>query len=378
MKPFNELKSYRKFVNARDQALEAILRNTRLRVADKLNGCFTQILQTTQSEYPLLNAMFHPVPIKQRLHLFEKRLNQIFEAWAIQIAMILINQRKMAYTLAYAGETEAISQVLNKSLNIKLHQQDLNWAYHDKLEDGQTIQQKVDLAFSRLRRVILNEVELSIAMDDDVEVCLGRIMKKLPKKLKIEQARKLKKLPKEIREADGPVSIRFTDLSQVDRETMNQINKDYQQDFTGSNRSPEEAIYALDPYTGEKIEPDPDMKSDEIYYGWEIERDATHDFVQQVRDGQVDAANEAGVDEFIVIAILDNRTCESCCGDDIGCYTFNGMLTSEVAKLTKGEYDVPPYHFNCRCSLAPASKSLELYDTSPTEKDFDEWLKPNG
>lgn len=371
LKSFNQSSSYRKFVNQRDEALERILHNTRLRIASQLNGAFNASLELIQRNYKLVSTFYHPQPIKTRLSALEQKINQVFEQYATKIAIEVINQRRKAYTLAHAGEIEALSQSMNKKLKTPTARHNFQWAYDEPFEDGSKVLTKIDVWFNRLRRVMINELEVSIMMNDPVEKTLGRIILKLPKKRQIDQARKLKKVPKKIKEAEKPIEFEF-----IDDETLDQIVKDYLEEYVPTDRSPEAIFDAVNPYNDETIRED--IPSDEAFYAWEIEKDTTHDFVKQVRDGQVDAANENGIDDFVVIAILDNKTCEDCCGDDLGCATFNGMFTSEIEKMTKGEYDVPPYHFNCRCTLAPSTKDLEAYDSSPTERDFDEWLRPNG
>lgn len=375
MKSFNDSKTYRKFVNARDAALEKILRNSRSRIADDLNGCFNQVLQLIQSQYPHINAMFHPMPMKGRIHYLEQKVGAIFEVWAHKIVHHMVQNRIKVYTIAYLGEIEALSQATQKKMVYTLSKHDLNWAYSEPFDNGQDMLQKVEMYFSRLRRSMMNDVEVSIAMDDSVEKALGRIINHLPKKRSLGQGRTLKKVPKTLQEAAKPQGD-LIDFNLVDQETWDQAVKDYKEDYIPVNRSPDEVFDATNPFNDDPIKAD--IPSEDAFYGWEVEQDTTHDFVQQVRDGQNDAANENGIDDFIVIAIIDNHTCDECCGDNLGCANFNGKLVSKIDELTDGEYDTPPYHFNCRCTMAPVTDDLEVYDASDTEKEFDEWLAPNG
>jgi SPP1 gp7 family putative phage head morphogenesis protein len=103
-------------------------------------------------------------------------------------------------------------------------------------------------------------------------------------------------------------------------------------------------------------------------YNWEIEQDLTDDFVSQVRDGQVQAANDLGIEEFVWGAIIDNKTCEECC------LPRNGKTTSEIEKMGGGDCDgtVPPLHPNCRCDIAPVASTDEV--DGPDWKSFEEWL----
>ena len=161
----------------------------------------------------------------------------------------------------------------------------------------------------------------------------------------------------------------------LDSETWDGIVNDYAADYGQVNRSPEGITDAVNPFNDEPIT---DSLQTRYYYEWEIERDATHDFVKLVRDGQVDAAKENGITDFIWIAILDDRTCEKCCE------WRNGLSSSMIEKRLKEDAEledacdaiVPPAHFNCRCTVAPMTDDLEVYDISQTEKEFDQWLKP--
>lgn len=109
-------------------------------------------------------------------------------------------------------------------------------------------------------------------------------------------------------------------------------------------------------------------------YDWELEQEVTDDFVQQVRDGQVSAAKDLGVEEFVWIAIMDNDTCRECCRPR------NGKTTSEIeAMLESGTLDdvhcdatVPPAHPNCRCDLAPIGSTDEVEGAD--WKSFQDWL----
>jgi hypothetical protein len=375
MKSFHDSTTYRKFVNARDAALEKILRNSRKRIADHLNGCFNQVITIIQGEYPHIGGLFHPMPIKSRVHFLEQRLVSVFEHWSQRIANEIVNTRKKVYTLAYLGEVEAISQATQKKMKYSLNKHDLNWAHSEPFENGQQIVHKIDLYFNRLRRQMMNDLEVSIAMDDDTKKALGRIIMHLPKKKSLNKGRALKKVPKTLQEAQKPQGS-MIDFNMVDQETWDQAVSDYQDEYIPVNRSPDEVFDATNPWTDEPLAED--IPSEDAFYGWEVEQDTTHDFVQQVRDGQNDAANENGINDFIWIAILDNHTCDDCCGDGLGCANFNGKLFSEVEKLTDGDVDSCPAHFNCRCTAAPVTDDLELYDISDTEKEFDQWLAPNG
>ena len=84
------------------------------------------------------------------------------------------------------------------------------------------------------------------------------------------------------------------------------------------------------------------------------------------------AAKDLGVTDFVVISIIDDKTCDKCCGA-YGCVDFDGHTVKEIEEMTKGEQSAPPYHGNCRCALAPATDILPpMVDDG--SKEFDEWL----
>jgi SPP1 gp7 family putative phage head morphogenesis protein len=105
---------------------------------------------------------------------------------------------------------------------------------------------------------------------------------------------------------------------------------------------------------------------------WELERDFTHDFVSQVRAGQIDVARENGYNDFVWISVLDNKTDECCVWRD-------GKLTSEIEKsISQGKDDecqtsVPPAHPFCRCDIAPVTEKIDDFKL-PQIGDFEEWL----
>lgn len=148
----------------------------------------------------------------------------------------------------------------------------------------------------------------------------------------------------------------------------------YKKDFVPVWRAPE---YVVDiPIT------DPTHQvttGEDVWYAWEFERDLTNEFVKSVREGTVEAATENGVTDFVWIAVIDSAT-------DACCRWRDGLLVSEIEKELGGHKDedaecaledeglVPPIHFNCRCTLAPAT------DNIPDKPDidspsFEQWLE---
>ena len=148
----------------------------------------------------------------------------------------------------------------------------------------------------------------------------------------------------------------------VDDETWQDIVADYQKKYIPKFRGPDADTGILKP--GE---------DEETYYGWEAEQNLTTDFVDKVRDGQIDAARENGINDFVFIAVIDDKTDDCCLSKD-------GKLISELQDNGGSNADgdcegvIPPLHFNCRCTIAPVSDDLPEAEPRTTFEDFDTWL----
>jgi hypothetical protein len=172
-------------------------------------------------------------------------------------------------------------------------------------------------------------------------------------------------------EADKPIKTDIA-IDHIDENAWADMVDAYKDEYIPKWRAPE---YIVDiPVT------DPTMTAtgEEVWYAWEFERDLTNEFVKSVRDGQVDGANQAGITDFVWVAIIDSAT-------DACCRWRDGLLISEIEKQLDEHKDddeecdldddglTPPLHFSCRCTLAPATDNIPDKPNADT-KDFEEWL----
>lgn len=298
---------------------------------------------------------------------------------ATRILLEIYEMRRKTFLLGYTGEHQGIAIATDLIPKIKLTSHKLMNQVHTKKFMGEIDPlKKIEFELKKLKRNIITAIDQSALLDDDMNTTLWRVWKTFPKRRSVGTKETLKRVRS--REAVGDDSVVFNFGKgkrswgwQIDPTTWSKIVDDYTEQYLPQDRSPASVFDITDPYTDKPVE---DIPSEDAIYGWEIERDVTHDFVQEVRDGQIDAAKENGIDEFVWIAIIDEKTCDNCCA------WRNGLLTSEIEQRLTDEPDladycdatVPPAHFNCRCSLAPASKDLELVDETQNIKDFDEWL----
>lgn len=382
MLKLNDQRGYRKFVNGRDEALETLLRNSRLRSSELTSEAFTKILEIIHVRYDHIMKAGD----RRQLESLEQMISMVFENLAFSLWLEMVDLRKKAYMLAYAGEAQAIGQITAKTPKVSLSNNRLTDLMHKNLSKGIQPLKSFQLKFNQLRRQIISSLEYSFAFGDTVDKAMGRVYLKLPKRTGLPKKKVLKTV--KVTEAQKPSFSQFskgeTDSVELglgkspfsgfewDQETWDRMIKDLASDHVFTDRSPEKFLDITNPFSDLPVR-DQIPEEDKIYH-WEIEQDSVQDFVEQVRSGQIDAAKKNGIDDFVWIAILDDRT------DDC-CEWRSGLLTSEIEarlKTDKSDDDcqaiVPPAHFNCRCTLAPASQDLEAVDNTDTEREFDEWL----
>jgi len=375
----NQSKRYRNFIHQRDQALEHLLRVAQKRSSEILRHALIRVLEIVHLRYSHLSAgtafVLHS---KRILHDIEAQIERVFTHSGGQILGVWVDLGQKSQLLAYAGEVEAIGRALGRPA--KLEQIDLDQV--PALDGGESLPDRIALAFNRMRREIMNAVELSRAMNSPMADCLKRISKKFPSTRPLpSKGRTLKRVTEarspwdpEDDEEDGVEITQVAKLGSrtfatgfVDEETWGDLVADYKTKHIPIDRS---AKNVFDVDVG-----DPEL---EEMYGWELEQQMTQDFVNRVRSGQVQAANDNGIDEFVWVAILDDRTDECCVWRD-------GLTTSEIEAELEADHAgdecdaiVPPAHFNCRCVPAPVSKDQLSDDQSEPPGDFDEWLNQMG
>jgi hypothetical protein len=362
IKRFDEIPRYKTFVNKRDEVLENILRNHRLKITDITNKAFVDAILYIQSRWPSIKSdQFN----KQKIKGLEQQIEQVFELAAQTICYAQVELRRSVYTLSHAGEAEAIAQVLKQKAMLNLGQRRIVKKSYKPLHDGTDLLNRVDLYFQHVAKNMILAVKQALVFDDEPEQMLGRVFLTLPKKKALPDKLVLKKVKRaKVAEAKRPsfsgdedptgVDIGFGPRGGVtistmdwDQSSWDHVVKQANEEYIAIDRSPEAFFDMKNPFTGQTIT-DEIPETDKIY-GWELEQNLTHDFVQSVRDGQLDAANFAGINEFIWISVLDQRTCENCCE------WRSGLLTSEIEKMLADDPSladhcdvvVPPAHFNC-------------------------------
>ena len=356
----NQSARYRKFIAERDKALELLLNNARAMTHDVLRGAFQSAKEKVAFRMASAPKDSMLVSGSTFLDAVDKDLKTEFNKAINLLASILVRLKLNAYTLAYTGECEAIAQARDKYGRVTLkkdtaiEQAVSNWR-------GENIAARITLSLDRIRRKILDAVQLSRVAGDGVAETLARVDRALPAGTWVVRP---KRALKPIKEAD-PVRLgTMVSKRQPVDVAMGFIDEEMWQSMVGAYIEEFVPTYRFRVPTG---------KADADYRYLDEERDLTEDFVHSVRSGQKKAAKDNGIKDMMWIAIIDASTDECCIWRD-------GLSSSEIEDALKGEHAgdecdviVPPAHFNCRCTIAPI---LDTMPESPTidAKEFEEWL----
>jgi SPP1 gp7 family putative phage head morphogenesis protein len=257
---------------------------------------------------------------------------------------------RVSWRLSLVGEAESVARAMAKFHAFKMPV--------TQPVERKEWKQRVELAFSRIRRRVVEAVEIALILEQDLDGALARVRRVMPQARRVKRP---KRSLKPILEAKGPEKFSLS-VTTVTDEEWEEVLDLYKTEYVPRWRSPDKPFdKPIDELEGEER------------YAWEVEQDMTHDFVTAVRQGKVEAANQLGIKDFVWIAVIDDRTDECCDWRD-------GLLASEIRRQLNGKHrgdecqvDVPPAHFNCRCTLAPALKDLPDAPASNLE-DFEEWL----
>lgn len=359
--------AYGKFVDQRDRAAEKILQNFNIEQSDILRKYFKLMLDRLSSF--ILQGLTDIKTIEQAIEgILKPAVNELTD--------LSQDLRKKAFVLSLVGEAEAIGRITGKAKYDASHELVAKHLQSESMAGGK-VRDRIGLYFDRLRHDVVDALQIGLIKKDKPQDLFKRVIKALPKVKRQRVVRALSKIkeskkdfPDNLSPGDIPDKDQPEDDTQaydiatgfVDDTEWNGIVDSYTDAYIPESRGPE---FQIDP-------DEPGWPSDEKVYATDIEREMTEDFVKSVRDGQVEAANQNGIDDFMWIAVLDDKTCDDCCAPR------DGMTSSEIEKaIEDGDLDecddiVPPAHCQCRCRLAPMVDS----DQEPADVDtdsFDDW-----
>lgn len=351
MPSLNQNKKYRTFINQRDRALEVLLRHCLKETSDISRSVFDHILNMIILRYRLIDD--HSRFTNRARMVLDSIYHEIDHTMRIlssAIAARVSQMDKLVTTFAYAGEVEALSRLFGKSLR----------AVSPDVPDRR-IEDQVYLALTKLQGKIRIEIEKGYVQKEDVDTLIARIKKVLPK------VKRFKTPPKELKplkEASADEWTKTASVDFIDESDWAQILSQYKTEYVPTNRNLSYDVEVGEPETEE-------------WYGWEIEQNITDAFVNRVKDGMVQAATEAGVEDFLWVAVLDDRTRPEHRMKD-------GLTSTEIETNLEDKWadfddqaSVAPSGFNCRCRSVPYV--ADLPEAPPVDYgDFNEWLNDDS
>lgn len=358
-RPLSESPRYREFVQERDKALEILHLKTQMRITDILGGALQRVVEIVSYWYTQSHGSMHA------LHQIDNLITQPFKEAHPLLLKAIEDMRKRAYVLSHAGEVEAIGRATGRPHHVNIQNVHTQMLKHKMSPAGGELSHRIELYLNRIKRKIEDAIKVSAITydfdkdEDPLGDCMIRVRRAMPKVKYYSRPNRILKPLKErsinigTQKNPATMSVGF-----VDDSDWNEMVDDYKNDYIFTNRGPDGVL-------------DSDAKIPQ--YEWELEQDVTQDFVDRVRDGQIDAANENGINDFVWIAIIDDRTDECC-------VWRNGLTSSEISLALQNEHaedecvaTTPSAHFNCRCTMAPMTE--EMPDTPPSRiGEFEDWL----
>jgi hypothetical protein len=351
---------YKRFTQERNKALEQINLNNQLDISRITFEALNRVTDY-MSRISLLQDINASVAQALSQEMFHQ-IGQYFDKPIDEITKLMMNTRKHTFVLTYLAELEAIARATGKTKPVSQYDfkmKLMNQIKKDTLT-GKELKTRVWQIFFRLNQDITQRfIKAAIIGLSPADTVLSA-MEAYPQ---IKGYKLPPRTIKPIREADSEPGKEFDFyFGLTNDEDWDLAVQAYKDTELPASRFDYQAA-SMDPEAGY------------FKYDWELEQEATDDFVQQVRDGQVAAATDMGIKEFVWVAILDNKTCEKCCIPRAGKTTseIEQMLASGTLDATHCDARVPPAHPNCRCDIGPVA-SIEQVE-GPNWKDFGEWLE---
>lgn len=367
--PISRSSRYRGFIADRDAALSVIFNNYLDQVSDVL--AFAQ-----DHVSGMVSALGHRKQLTGSATMrhkdeLESKIGFVMKSCAKQVFDLAKSMRVSVYGLAYAGEVEGMSRALGKPLKAKLDDHLLHGIVGKDHPAGGDLEARLHHYFDKLRAKVFQAVQHSMILEETTDEALERLARAFPKKKTVRKKKRKVLTPLKLRESADDAPGEESDLylnrgarastGFIDDAAWAQVVNDYKAEYVPGRffrRGPRAKVSMPDKSTR---------------YEWEIENELTQDFVDRVKDGTVDAANQNGISDFQWVAIIDKATDDCCLWRD-------GLSSTEIAAQLEGDHKddecqatVPPAHFRCRCR--PVPMSADLPETEPADYGgFDKWL----
>lgn len=320
-------------------------------------------MEVVAHRYPqITNNFYFTAAASNSLKSIEQALDQVFHELSLKVTDEVMRLRKRVFLLAKAAQTEALARTTGKKYKTHISKDQLNQVASKKTFQDDDLFLRINLGMNRIKRDIIDALELARTMEEPVDAALERVKASFPKAKIIKRPQRVLKEAKKKNEQEEFTGADFSMLFLDEQEWATMV-EEYKADFIPRWRDPA--------FAGEKAE-EGEFAG---LYDYQAEQQVTQEFVDLVRSGDHEAAKENGITDFVFIATVDDRTDECCKWRD-------GLTITEIeAKLDEHDDDecegvVPPLHFNCRCRIEPFT--ADMPEAPPSSiGDFEAWLLAN-
>ena len=362
-RPAQESPAYRKFIAERDSALETIYLRANEEINDLLRRAMQRALEIVTYRFAQVSSDdMLTVRGRRNTEAIDHDIAVDFNVTARHMTLIVHEMNQAVYALSLVGEAEAIGRALKQPAKYEVRQKSVQDLAGEDAQ-GESVEGRMGLALARVRRDIMDAVELARVKQETTQEAIERVKAVLPKPRLVKRPKK--KLAKVTEAFDLPgesFSFGF-----IDDATWQKVISAYLDQYIPKWRGPESVF-------------DVEIEGlTEEWYAWEVEQYLANEFVSKVRQGQDEAAKQNGVVDMQWIAVVDDKTDECCLWRD-------GLTSTEIEQeLNSGKHKddecdsvVPPAHFNCRCTMAPmldvqlAGEEFDLPVSNAQE--FETWL----
>lgn len=365
MEDLRQSTRYKSFVKDRNKEIERIALHTQtdisrllFEVLDRLTGFVSHMALEGRVSIHNLDYLTKQV---------DAYLWQQFNHLLPLLVARMKRMRRSTFVLTYFSELEAIARATKRTAALSVH--DFKTALHRQTHQetilGTELDTRIWQVLGQLRGTLLDAWRGALVREETPKDVVDALKRSYP------QVNVFKLPPRALK------PMREAAISDH-KEDKDKDKKEFE--FYQGLTNDEDWELAVDAYRDTEL---PESRFDNhayfdsdaghFRYDWELEQDINDEFVKQVRDGQIQAANDLGIQEMVWVAILDNKTCDECC------LPRNGKTTSEIEDmLASGELGdecdavAPPAHPFCRCDIAPVASTDEV--EGPDWKSFNDWL----
>lgn len=367
-----ESKAFVRFVAQRDAGLERVLAKYSVEISKIIDSIK---LKAKEVASHMLITGIDPSALKRNREAFEHQMRPMFQMAVERTTGLVLSLRRTTFVISAVGQAHAIAKVLDQEPKLKIDRTHIADHKDKEMQLGGDVRSRIDLAYSRLLRDLIDALQMSQTMGESPKETLSRIERASPRAVAQKRAKRVMARMSE----SGSVPVGTfrggsqgfdDDLMFFSPDEWDQAVEDYLADEVPFGRAPYDKVFYAE-QTDEGIET-------YTRYQWQVEQEVTDDFIDSVRDGENEAANQAGIDDFQWLAITDSKT-DECCFDR------DGLTITEIEEgLDNGSIDgdecdatSAPGHFKCRCRMAPMSKDMPE-ESEPDFGAFDAWIEERG